>query len=418
MIDWLIDLFPINRSITGDGLRRTLKYLSELLPNMKLRSVKSGTKVFDWIVPDEWNVKNAYIDDEYGNRVVDFSKNNLHLVGYSIPVDGWFDLEELDKHLYSLPNQPDAIPYVTSYYKKDWGFCLTHEMRTKLNPGKYHVVIESNLYPGQMNYGEVIIHGRNKKEILLSTYVCHPSMANNELSGPVVTTALVKWLLNQKELQYTYRILFLPETIGSITYLSLHSKKLKENVIAGYVITCVGDDRTFSYIPSRQGNTLADKAAKHILKHVYPKFKKYSFLERGSDERQYCSPGINLPVASVTRSKYHEYPEYHTSLDNLNLVTSEGLNGSFDVYIKIIEAIEKNYFPKSSVFCEPQLGKRGLYDSNKNNNKTSVLMNLIAYADGEASLLEIAEIINVPIWELVKISEKLLETGLLLRVKE
>ena len=321
MYDWMCDLFPINRSLTGKGVRETLEYLSRLIPDMSICSVKSGTKAFDWHIPDEWRINDAYIEDSKGNKIIDFKDNNLHVVGYSIAINEWLELDELENYLHSLPKQPDAIPYVTSYYSRTWGFCLKHSQREKLKSGRYRVVIKSEIFCGEMNYAEVLIPGRESKEVLLSTYICHPSMANNELSGPIVTTALVQWLTQQKDLKYSYRILFIPETIGSIYYLSQHYKSLQKKIIAGYVITCVGDERCFSFVPSKNGNTLSDRAAKHVLSHISPDYKRYTFLDRGSDERQYCSPGIDLPIASIMRSKYHEYPEYHTSLDNLDFVT-------------------------------------------------------------------------------------------------
>ncbi len=412
MYKWACDLFPINRSLTGKGNRKTLKYLSKLMPNMNIHSVKSGVKAFDWEVPDEWHIDEAYIEDSKGNIIVDFSNNNLHVVGYSIPIDKWLELDDLQEYIHSLPDRPDAIPYVTSYYSRTWGFCLKHSQRERLEKGMYRVVIKSKIFPGKMNYGELIIPGTEDKEVLLSTYICHPSMANNELSGPVVTTALAQWLAQKKDLKYTYRILFLPETIGSIYYLSQNFTSLQKKVIAGYVLTCIGDERCFSFIPSRSGNTLSDQVAKHVLHHVDPEYKIYSFLDRGSDERQYCSPGIDLPIASVMRSKYHEYPEYHTSLDNLDFVTAKGLGGGLDIYKKIITAIENNYNPMYTKYCEPQLGIRGLYSDRT--FRTSSIINLLAYADGEKSLLEIADIINVPIWELYSVSKILIENKLLL----
>lgn len=417
MKSWATDLFPICRSITGNGFRETMRYIKNILPELKIYEVPSGTKAFDWTVPDEWNIKEAYIEDKDAKRIIDFQEHNLHIMGYSIPVDKWMDLEELDQHLHSLPDQPEAIPYVTSYYKRNWGFCLTHKQRKNLKPGEYHVVIKSELKTGILNYGELIIKGMEKKEIFLSTYICHPSMANNELSGPVVTTALVDWLKGLSNRKYTYRIVFLPETIGAIVYLSKNLKVMKSNIIAGFQITCVGDNRCYSYLPSRQGDTYSDRVALHVLKHIDPDFKKYSYLDRGSDEREYCSPGVDLPVASVMRSKYGEYPEYHTSLDNLDLITFDGLQGSYNVYQRMIECIEFNNIPRVTVLCEPQLGKRGLYPqlSTKNSyKKVKKMMDLLAYADGEHDFLEIAEIINTPIWELMPLADKLINEDLLL----
>lgn len=416
MHGWASDLFPICRSITGEGVRATLRYLQNLIPGMTIEAIPSGEKVYDWEVPNEWSIRDAYVCDAVGNRVIDFRANNLHVVGYSIPVDQVLTLDELQPYLHSLPELPDAIPYVTSFYNHTWGFCLAESARKNLKSGKYRVVIDSELSPGVLNYGELLIKGRKTEEIFLSTYICHPSMANNELSGPVVATALAQWLANLESLQYSYRIVFLPETIGAITYLSRHLKDLKSKVIAGFNLTCLGDNRAYSFMPSRDGNTLADRIAVHVLRHYAPEFKRYSFLQRASDERQYCAPGIDLPVVSIMRSKYHEYPEYHTSLDNLNLITPKGLAGGYAALRKAIEAIEANCYPKITVLCEPQLGKRGLYptlSSGTSGMSVRTMMNLIAYADGKKTLLDIADVIEVPIWELAPILNTLKQHGLM-----
>ena len=413
---WATDLFPICRSITGQGFRDTLIYIQNILPSLKIFEVKSGTKVFDWEIPDEWNISEAYITDENDKKIIDFKDNNLHVVGYSEAIDEWLSLEELQKNLHSLPNQPSAIPYVTSYYEKKWGFCMSHDQREKLNPGNYHVVIKSKLSPGVLNYGEIVIPGKSKDEVFLSTYICHPSMANNELSGPTVVMALIQWLYQKKDINNTYRIVFIPETIGSITYLSKNLDLLKDRVIAGFNVSCVGDEGNHSYVPSRSGNTLSDKVAKHVLKNMDPNYISYTWLDRGSDERQYCSPGIDLPVVGISRSKYGEYPEYHTSLDNLDYITPKGLAGSYLALLRMVEILEKNRNFKTTTYCEPQLGKRGLYPSLSHKGSTSntkPMMNLISYCDGKRSLLEIAEIISVPFWELLEITEQLSTHGLL-----
>lgn len=411
-----VDLFPICRSITGQGVRDTLAHIEQYLPNLSTESVSSGVSAFDWIIPDEWTIRDAYICDENGNRIIDFKEHNLHVVGYSEPVDEWLGLEDLEKHLHSLPDQPNAIPYITSYYSRRWGFCLTHDDRRKLKLGRYRAVIDSDLKPGTLNYAELILPGKSKEEILLSTYVCHPSMANNELSGPVVTTALALWLMSLKFRRYSYRIVFVPETIGSIVYLSRNSEHLKKNVIAGFNITCIGDERNYSFLPSRSGNTLSDEAALHVLHHTVKDFKKYSWLDRGSDERQYCSPGIDLPIASIMRSKYGEYPEYHTSLDDLSLITPKGLEGGFSALQRAIQVIENNVYLKITVPCEPQLGKRGLYptlSTKGSGDQVRTMMNMISYCDGEHTLLDIANIIDTPAWELTDILQPLLENELI-----
>ena len=416
MYKWASDLFPIARSITGNGVRTTLSYFkNNVIPNITVHEVPSGTKVFDWTIPDEWNVREAWIEGPDGARVVDFANHSLHLVGYSISVDISISLEVLQDHLHSLPDQPDAIPYVTSYYFPRWGFCMRHRDRLKLKTGMYRVHIDVTLAPGSLTFGELIIPGESEKEVFLSTYICHPSMANNELSGPCVTACLAKWLYMIPR-RYTYRIVFVPETIGSITYLSRNLDYLKQHVIAGYNITCIGDDRNYSYLPSRNGNTLSDRIALHVLKYLAPQFKRYTFLDRGSDERQYCAPGVDLPVATIMRSKYGEYPEYHTSLDDLTLVTNKGLEGGFLALKKAIEMIEADCIPQVTVLCEPQLGRRGLYRSlsiKPVDEVTQVMLNLIAYSDGKHSLFEIAEIIEKPMWELVQVIQQLTKIGLI-----
>lgn len=411
------ELWPINRSITGEGVRETLREISNHLPSLEIKSVPSGTKVFDWIIPKEWFVKEAYIITPEGKRICDFKDNNLHLVGYSMPFEGEVSFDELKRHLYTYPGLPEAVPYVTSYYKERWGFCLSQDQLNTLGNGTYKVVIKASLFDGELNYGELLIKGKSDKEIFLSTYICHPSMANNELSGPTVVTFIAKWLQEIKEPNFSYRVIFVPETIGSITYLSINYKKMKNKIFAGFNVSCVGDDRAYSYLPSRNGNTISDKVAKHILKWIDPKFNEYTWLDRASDERQYCAPGIDLPIASIHRTKFGEYPEYHTSLDNLeNVVTPKGLDGGYWAIRKAIEAIERNKFYKVKVLCEPMMSKRDLYPNlnTKSEDKEShTRMNFLSLCDGQTSLLEIAEYLNLPIWKLYEIVDLLKKHNLI-----
>lgn len=417
MYRWASDLFPICRSITGAGVRTTLDYLRNLLPEMTVHAVPSGTPAFDWSTPDEWNIEDAWLEHEDGERICSFADSNLHVISYSVPVDRWLTLEELQPHLHSFDRLPEAIPYVTSYYAHNWGFCLPHAKRAALKPGRYHAVIRSRLEPGELNYGELILPGRESREVLLSTYICHPSMANNELSGPVVTTALARWLAG-RDRRYTYRIVFAPETIGSIIYLSRNLERMKERTIAGYVVTCVGDDRTYSYLPSRLGGTLADRVAQHVLTHHAGDFDHYTFLQRGSDERQYCFPGIDLPVCLVMRSKFATYPEYHTSADDLSVISPAGLQGGFDALRKCIEVIEANRTWRVTTLCEPQLGRRGLYPNvaPKGGVRPLNMMHLIHYADGNHDLLEIAERTGQFALDLAEFVPRLAEAGLLAEV--
>ncbi len=349
--------------------------------------------VFDWITPQEWAISEGYMITPDGKKICDYSENNLHVVGYSAPIDEVLSLQQLQGNLHSLPDQPNAIPYVTSYYNQTWGFCLTQEQRDALLDGEYRLVIKSQLFEGHLNYAELLVKGETDRELFFSTYVCHPSMANNELSGPVLAVQLAK-LVSKLNPYYSYRFVFIPETVGALVYLSRNLPDMKERMLAGYVLTCVGDERVFSYVPSRSGSSVADKQALRIADRLGISLKKYKWLDRGSDERQYCAPGADLPVCSVMRSKYGEYPEYHTSLDTLGeVVTAKGLGETFDFYKELILHTETQRFPKAVVIGEPQLGRRGLYPNlsiKGTYGDVRVMMDLLSLADGTRSMEELS----------------------------
>lgn len=413
MYDLAKELFPICRSLTGKGVRDTLSIIQREIP-ISIHSVPSGTRAFDWTVPDEWNIEDGWLEDPNGRRFAEFRRHNLHLMGYSQPIDSVLPLEKLQAHLHSLPNQPDAIPYRTSYYNRNWGFCLTHRERLALLEGTYRAVIKSSLEPGQLNYAELIIPGQVDKEVFLSTYICHPSMANDQLSGPVVMVDLVKWLMSAPR-HYTYRIVFAPETIGSIVYLSRNLDALKANVIAGFNIACLGNDG-YSMIRSRGGDTLADRVAKYVLQYIAPGHKDFSFLDRGGDERQYCSPGVDLPFVALWRNVF--YPEYHTSLDDLSYIKEERLKESLEWIRLNIETLEANHRFQTTVLCEPQLGKRGLYRSIGTEALDDTILarrDVLAYCDGRTAL-ELAETIRRPLWKLTPYFKELETAGLIERV--
>ena len=391
-------LWPFNRSLAGDENRKTLKVLKSINRKLKIVEYKSGDKVYDWKVPNEWNVKEAWIKDKKGNKIVDFKDNNLHLVNFSTPVKKKITKKKLLKNIHTIKKLPNAIPYVTSYYKKNWGFCMKHEDLKKLKDNFYFINIESNFKKGSMSIGEIIIPGKSSKQILISTYICHPSMANNELSGPCLAIYLSKWIMSKKR-KYTYRFVFLPETIGAITYIKKNYKDLKEKVISGLNITCVGDERKYSFLPSRNENGILDKIIVEVLKSNRVNYKKYNWKDRGSDERQYCWPNTNLSISSLMRSKYQDYLEYHTSLDKLGkVVTPKGFQGSFNIYKEIINLLETKNFPISSTYCEPMLSKINLYPKIGNKNKTSklkikskLILNILSYCDGMNSIEEISQ---------------------------
>lgn len=400
MIDFMVEMWPINRSITGDGIRATLRMIQAKLPQLEIKEISSGEKVLDWTVPEEWRIDSARLTSPDGQIIADLTTNNLHVMGYSESVDVKLSLEELEPHLYSLPDQPDAIPYVTSYYKKNWGFCISHDVRSKLPNGIYHAYIKAEHFNGSLSYGELLIPGELEKEILISTYCCHPSMANNELSGPCVATFLAQWVSSLPHRKYSYRFVFIPEMIGSAAYLEYNHEHLKQHVVAGFNLTCVGDERQWSFLPSRLGGTYADKVALYALKASGVDVVHYHWNDRGSDESMYCAPGIDLPMVSVMRTKYGVYPEYHTSLDTIGgVVTAKGLMDSLEMHQLILSIIEHNCIPVSMVLGEPQLGPRGLYPMTSVKGSTASvkdMLNLISYADGHHTLLDIAELCGKP----------------------
>ena len=416
-------LFPICRSITGKGTLKTLKLIKKEFKDLKIKKIKSGEKVFDWVIPPEWNIKEAYIVDKNGVKIVDFKNNNLHIIGYSIKVNRIIKKKDLIKNLFYLKEQPEAIPYITSYYKKRWGFCLTYNQFKEINikysdEDAFKVVINSNLNNnGSLNYGELIIKGKSRKEILISTYICHPSMANNELSGPIVSMSLINYFIGKK-LNKTLRFIFIPETIGSIAYLSRNLKYLKRYVIGGYNLSCIGDERKHSCMLSKNENSPSDEALLLSYKKMNIRnYKIYPFLNRGSDERQYNSPGIDLGITSIFRSKYTEYPEYHTSLDNFDVVTLKGLTGGYNVAKNSIKIIQNNTYPISKILCEPQMGKRGLYPTlsvKSKRKETKKFMDFLQYSDGFNSLNKISKLINLDIKSTKKIYKVLSKNNLLL----
>lgn len=416
-------LYPICRSLMGEGVRESLKILKEYVPELQIHEVPTGTKAYDWEIPMEWEVKEGYIEDSKKEKIIDFSEHNLHIMGYSEPVDLYVSKEKLLEYIYVEESRPDAIPYVTSYYKEKCGFCMSKNQRDSLKDDTYHIYIDSKKKKGSMTYAEMILPPdsgcKTEKEIFFSTYICHPSMGNNELSGPCLMAALIDEIKKMKNRTYTYRFLIAPETIGAIYYISRNLETLKKRMAAGYVLSCVGDNRVYSYVPSREGNTLADRTARIVLKYYAPDYTAYSFLDRASDERQYCAPGIDLPVCVVCRSKYGCYPEYHTSDDDMTLISPEGFEGSLELYKRILLTLEYNANYRVTCMCEPQLGKRGLYPtvSKKNSYDTvTAMLDFLAYADGKRDLVEISEIIHQPIEALIPVidklmSEKLIEIG-------
>lgn len=386
-------LYPICRSITGDGVRQTLRILQEYIP-LTIREVPSGTRVFDWAVPKEWNIKDAYIKNSKGEKLVDFQKSNLHVLNYSLPIHEKVSLDELKAHSFSLPDKPDWIPYRTSYYKENWGFCLSHKQLAELQEDEYEVLIDSTLRDGHLSYGEYFIKGERIDEILISTHVCHPSLANDNLSGIALAVFIAKHL-KAASLRYSYRFVFTPGTIGSIIWLSLNEVQTIR-IKHGLVLACAGDSGKINYKKSRQANAEIDRAVIQALRDSGDGFALHEFSPYGYDERQFCSPGFNLPVGCFMRTPHGEFPEYHTSADNLELVRPKFLADSLTKCLSILEILEGNRrYLNLNPKCEPQLGKRGLYGSigGQSDGRLQELAMLwvLNLSDGAHDLLDISE---------------------------
>jgi len=414
LYDLAARLYPICRSITGNGIRQSLQVIGEQVP-LVLHEVPTGTQTFDWFVPKEWNIQDAWIKNATGEKILDFRRSNLHVVNYSIPVREKMSLTGLRPHLHSLPDAPDWIPYRTSYYNETWGFCLPHRQLQSLPDGEYEVCIDSTLEPGNLSYGEFLIAGRTQDEVLISCHACHPSLANDNLSGMAVATKLAQ-LLRSLPLRYSYRFLWIPGTVGSITWLARNESAISR-IKHGLVLSCLGDAGGFNYKRSRHGKAEIDRAVEHIGQHCGQSFAAFDFSPFGYDERQYNSPGINLPVGCLMRTPNGKYPEYHTSADDLNFISPQALASSVRQLLKVVDVLESNtsyvnLFPKG----EPQLGRRGLYrlmGGTKNDSLEQAMLWVLNFSDGANSLLDIAERSGVEMSALARISELLLEKGLL-----
>lgn len=407
-------LFPICRSITGDGLRQSLRLLQQRVP-LLLREVPTGTQVFDWTVPKEWNIRDAYILNSKGKRVVDYKQNNLHVVNYSIPVRVRMNQAELKQHIYALPATPDWIPYRTSYYKETWGFCMSQHKLDELPDDEYEVCIDSTLKAGHLTYGELRIQGATDEEVLISAHSCHPSLCNDNLSGMAVAASLAECLAGVS-LRYSYRFVWVPGTIGSITWLA-QNESVMPLIKHGLVLSCVGDPGPFTYKFSRRGNAEVDRAVKNVLQNSGSKFELMDFSPCGYDERQYCSPGINLPVGCLMRTPNGKFPQYHTSADNLDLVTAPALAGSLHTVMSVIEILEKNQrYLNLNPKCEPQLGRRGLYrlmGGTSSSRLEEAILWVLNQSDGTHSLLDIAERSKLAFGIINEAADALLNSGLL-----
>ncbi len=408
-------LYRLCRSITGEGVRQSLRILQEYIP-LEVREVPSGTPAFDWTVPREWNIRDAWVKGPDGRKAIDFQEHNLHILQYSVPVRRRLSLSELKEHLFTLPEQPDLIPYRTSYYQENWGFCLPHRQLESLQEGEYEVFIDSSLEDGHLTYGEYYLPGETEEEILFSTHICHPSLANDNLSGICLLTFLAR-ALEKSPRRYSCRFLFIPGAIGAITWLALNEEKTR-NIRHGLVASLLGAPGSFTYKRSRRGDAGIDRAAEHILKHSGHSFEVMDFFPYGYDERQYCSPGFDLPVGSLTRSRFGSFPEYHTSADDLSFIKASCLEESLQIYRSLAEALDndrryQNLNPK----CEPQLGRRGLYDAIGGNSDSKdrqlAMLWILNFSDGRHSLLDIAEKSGYPFRLILEMSRLLREKGLL-----
>ena len=404
-------LFPICRSITGPGAKKTLQIIKSEFNDLKIKKENSGKKIFDWVIPPEWQINNAFVTDKYNNKIINFKLNNLHVVNYSIPIKKQFTKKLLLNKIHTIKKKPNAIPYITSYYKKNWGFCVTHNHKKQIDKtykdnDKFFVQIDSKLKKeGNLYYGELLLKGKSTQEILITTYICHPSMANNELSGPIVSMCLIEHF-KKKKLEKSLRFIFVPETIGALNFLEKNLNKLKKNLIGGFNLSCIGDERKYGCILTKKENSLPDHAILEAYKKLNLKFKKYSFLKKGSDERQYNSPGIDLPIVSIFRSKYGEYPEYHTSLDDFTVVTEKGIKGGFTVAKEAIEILLKKIVPKNKILGEPFMQKRKLYSNinvSKNINPKRDYMNFLQYADGTLDLNQVSKKIKLDLGSTKKV---------------
>jgi len=395
MYEMIREMYPIIRSITGDGVRNTLAIIKQHI-SLVSHEIPSGTQVFDWTIPKEWNIRNAYIKDAEGNKVVDFQQCNLHVLNYSAPVSGTYSLEELKKHIFTLPEQPDLIPYRTSYYQENWGFCMSHRQFEQMQDETYEILIDSTLAEGHLTYGEYYLPGDTQEEVLFSAHVCHPSLCNDNLSGIAVATFLAAYLTEQEKRKYSYRFIFAPGTIGAITWLAQNESSVS-HIKHGLITSLLGAPGAYVYKKTRRGDTEIDDIMQYLLGSLEKSYEVDEFIPYGYDERQYCSPGFNLPVGNIAKARWGQFPEYHTSADNLDLINADELAESLDTLIHAVHIIETNtHYVNLNPKCEPQLGKRGLFDaiSGSNMNKktyTLALLWVLNQSDGTQSLLDIAK---------------------------